>query len=239
MIRLLLCLILVALPVRAEMPAGHDDPRFTAAVEAWLDADDRAYTTLLDLSDEGNLAAQIFIARVGQTHVLWPEDPSWDPDVLLQRAAERSLIARAFLRASAENGPDFDAARELLRLGEPHAVLEMVRHWGLMDWDTDILRAALTGTGDIAHDFAAYMLVGENFPSKADHDAFLDDHCADLLRYHPSSAFAAVCRFIGTDRLRPLLEALQTSAGGADAAVRTEKAPRMDRGSDCEVACRS
>ncbi|MEM1299078.1 MAG: hypothetical protein AAGH68_07330 [Pseudomonadota bacterium] len=64
MIRLILCLILIALPARAEMPAGHDDPRFRAAVEAWLDGEDQAISTIYDLAGKGNVAALILYSRM-------------------------------------------------------------------------------------------------------------------------------------------------------------------------------
>ncbi|MEM1299077.1 MAG: hypothetical protein AAGH68_07325 [Pseudomonadota bacterium] len=72
MIRLFLCLMLIAMPVRAEMPTGHDDPRFQAAMSAWLNADDEAsLPTLGALARDGNTAAQILLARIEYAHVLY------------------------------------------------------------------------------------------------------------------------------------------------------------------------
>lgn len=47
------------------MPAGHDDPRFQAAVEAWLEADDEgSVPELAALAQSGNVAAQILLSRL-------------------------------------------------------------------------------------------------------------------------------------------------------------------------------
>ncbi|MEM0987996.1 MAG: hypothetical protein AAGK00_03900 [Pseudomonadota bacterium] len=76
MLRLILFVILLSVPVQAEMPAGHDDPRLQAAVEAWLDGDDTALRTFHDMAGEGNVAALILrqrMSKIGLADADYPE----------------------------------------------------------------------------------------------------------------------------------------------------------------------
>jgi hypothetical protein len=64
--RILFALILFLTPLATTaQPAGHDDPRFQAAVQAWLDDKDQtALPALAALATEGNTVAQILLGRI-------------------------------------------------------------------------------------------------------------------------------------------------------------------------------
>ena len=119
--RLVLALVLLALPVRAEMPAGADDPAFADARDRWLAADDSAYDDLHRLAGEGNAAALILYVRIrgrdGRMDKRKKIDPFWLDFV------ETSELARAFGLSWSrlpERSPQEHAA-ELFRLGEYRA----------------------------------------------------------------------------------------------------------------------
>ncbi|MEM1299073.1 MAG: hypothetical protein AAGH68_07305 [Pseudomonadota bacterium] len=141
MIRLLLCLILIALPARAEMPAGHDDPRFQAAVAAWLDADDQAsLPAFAALAREGNTAAQILLARIDmqRTHpgpwlktlsqeelrTLFRKPNGKFPKSWLAVAADKSVLAAA-LQDSRFKDRDRRTLAKLIALGETRIAAQL------------------------------------------------------------------------------------------------------------------
>ncbi|MEM1299075.1 MAG: hypothetical protein AAGH68_07315 [Pseudomonadota bacterium] len=91
MIRLLLCLILIAVPARAEMPEGHDDPRFQAAVDLWFTGDDQAIERFETLAEQNNIAAIVVLATIP---VDYRYQRYWKR---LEAAAESSSLAHAIL----------------------------------------------------------------------------------------------------------------------------------------------
>ena len=106
MIRFLVLSLLLVVPARAEMPAGHDDPRFQAAVAAWLDADDEvSLPALAQLAREGNTAAQILLGRIDQ------DSSTFSPFLKSMPVKERRALLRApggkfpksWLRTAAES----------------------------------------------------------------------------------------------------------------------------------------
>ena len=137
----LVCLIGLAVPVAAEMPAGHDDPRFQVAVEAWLDANDEGSLPVLAmLAREGNTAAQVLLARIRfQTkhNGPWVESLSFkerrelfrEPALPFGRswlfaASETSALARA-LNDSRADEVSKDTLPALVALGEKRAAFDL------------------------------------------------------------------------------------------------------------------
>ena len=122
--KLLAILLLVAMPVRAEMPEGHDDPAFQAATQAWLDGDNTSLTALARLAQDGNLAAHILLARIEATYSFrkyTDKLAAGERDRLLAS----SKLAAAFDATSDPEGDWVEAFERLLLLGENGAALDM------------------------------------------------------------------------------------------------------------------
>ena len=143
MLRILLILLLLAVPARAEMPADHDDPAFQAAVEAWLDGDDAvSLPELARLARDGSTAAQILLGRI------WSDTEHFNPWIAglarherraifqasdrplghgwLAIAEESSELARAIRPRSYDPAEYASAIRDLTELGELRALLPLV-----------------------------------------------------------------------------------------------------------------
>ncbi|MEM6622840.1 MAG: hypothetical protein AAF674_11475 [Pseudomonadota bacterium] len=129
MLRLILFVILLSVPVRAEMPAGHDDPRLQAAVEAWLDGDDTALRTFRDMAGEGNVAALILRSRARTRHA--EQAPSLPPiDYFWLDFAKDSPLALA-LNLSWEDLPKRtpeEVVQTFLELGELRLAARRLLH---------------------------------------------------------------------------------------------------------------
>jgi hypothetical protein len=108
--RLLLSLacLLLALAARAEPIDGQADPRFQAALDAWLaDDDPRALPELAALADGGNRAAQVLLALVDRVPVYQSQWLAGRPRVerLALTRAPGGLSGRSWMREAAADTP--------------------------------------------------------------------------------------------------------------------------------------
>lgn len=126
MLRFVFAVFLMVVPARAELPAGHDEPAFQVAVEAWLDGDDEAMKTIYKLAGQGNVAALIAHSRFRKrssrlSHprldYLWLDFAAKSPLGLAFRISWHDLPART----AAETVGDF------IELGEHREAAEQMR----------------------------------------------------------------------------------------------------------------
>lgn len=153
MLRLLLLLLVVALPLRAEVP-GQGDPAFSAALESWLKGEDAAaLPAFAALAREGNAAAQLFLGQVeAATHLHAPVTAT------LSRAERIALLRQpggisgeSWLKAA----QDVPLARALYEVRQPETRLAAIGFLG----DAGEIRAVLPAvTPEFRHGNAAPMI---------------------------------------------------------------------------------
>jgi len=143
---LFLCVLLWVAPpaVYAQTIPGDDRTEFGHAVTAWLSGEDdlAALAALSELSQGGNTAAQMLLARIGidpvlHQHVTDPLDRSERIALLrqpgglsgrswMQAAAETSAIAQAFVE-SAQSRTRAQSIEPLLEAGEDAVVMRALQ----------------------------------------------------------------------------------------------------------------
>lgn len=132
MLRFVLAVFLMVVPARAEMPAGHDDPRFQAARQAWLDADPDAEAQLDALAADGHEAAVILRFRLlisadpfnGRKIMAYPE-LEWAEAV---RDSELARLLGVLTWTAPLDLEPVDVASGLLAQGEPFAAKQIYKH---------------------------------------------------------------------------------------------------------------
>jgi hypothetical protein len=131
MIRLLLCFALLAVPARAEMPSGHEDPSFQAAKQAWLDADPSAEAQLDKLAAEEHEAAVILRFRLMMSAGSFSgRKINGYPKLEWADAVSGSELARMLGVLTWSEPLDLapvDVANGLLELGEPFAAKQIYK----------------------------------------------------------------------------------------------------------------
>ena len=132
MFRICILMLLLVTPARAGMPAGHDDPAFLAAKQAWLHADPDAEAKLDALAANGHAASVILRFRLvvsadpfnGRKIASYPE-PEWAEAVRDSELARLLGVLTWLERLDVE---PVDVANGLLAHGEPFAAKQIFKH---------------------------------------------------------------------------------------------------------------
>lgn len=129
---LLLTCLVQAPPARAEMPSGHDDPRFQAAVEAWLADDPEATCPLYAMIEAGHDAAVMFYLGLDDAGHLSGDKACTKSGVstYLNSFWREDAEERSQLLADWSPWPPSPAALErLIAAGEPRRALALLANW--------------------------------------------------------------------------------------------------------------
>jgi hypothetical protein len=142
----LLCVgVFIAQSAQANDLSGSDDPAFQAAIEVWLDDNDKdSLPVFAALASEGNIAARLLLARI--------QDTDWAPSnyvsglsrkekIDLFRPAGEGLFRPSWLKSESLEGNqlasalldapvlevNIDAIRTLYEIGEPEASYDLIK----------------------------------------------------------------------------------------------------------------
>lgn len=135
--RRLLILVLsfwVSLPARAEMPAGHVDPAFQAAIEAWLADDQHATCPLYAMIEAENDAAAMMYLGLRSTGALQDDNGCSKPGIstYLNSYWREDVEERSPVLADWSPWPLEPAAlHKLIAAGEPRRAVGLVSEWRL------------------------------------------------------------------------------------------------------------
>lgn len=226
---LVFCLLsLLALPAMAQVLAGADDPKLAAAKTAWLAGDDTALDALRELSDAGNDAATLLLGRLLQMHYFGGQDTAQADgghEHLFQQIADRSPLAKAFLKEWASPMPDTEAAElaaTFFRLGEPMPGYLTISNRGIhgfygkfAKFPPEVLALAIVPQIELTLRAATFMTIGGLYPTSL-HQKTLADQCAEQSRTGAFPPFGAWCAVRGTERQSPVALTAFTGADEID-----------------------
>lgn len=221
------CALFLLAPLAwAQPPGGAGDPKFAQAKSAWLAGDDHALEALRELSDAENDAATLLLGRLLQMQYFDGQDTAQADgghEPLFQRIADRSPLAKAFLKEWASPMSDAEAAElaaAFFRLGEPLAGYQTISNRGVhgfygrfAKFPPDVLALAIDPEIELTLRATIFMTIGGLYPTPL-HQKTVADQCAEQSRTGVFAPFGAWCGVRGTERQSPV--ALTAFTGAED-----------------------
>lgn len=249
----ILSVLLIAPIAGADLPDGADHPQFQEARDAWLAGDENALPALARLSDGGNMAATLLLARLIEIreNLLLPTRGLPTSISLYDRIKDQVPLAALFQRlrqGAVEPEEVIPMAAAFFDLGEPATAYRIIVNRGthgfygrFVDFPQEVLVRGADPSIDLALRAVMLSAMGGQFEGGMAERLF-KDYCAEQKRTGAFAPFGAHCAAAGTDRERVVALTLYTASHPPDAETAAmiaawliERSPAHRR--ICDAAC--